>query len=120
MHFGRKVRATNAVDQFFMDIVKTLKELWNKLTSVFPDYPGNFAQFVEALHTHTAKQRGEQVVVPKGQLAKDIFFELENLENGGFLPRTHRNLRPKNHNALRLFHRNKLSIFGLVQGRTHI
>ena len=84
IHFGRKVRTGNAVDDIFTNIVKDLKQIWTKLKGIL-GYPNNFAEFVTALNTHAAAQRGEQVAAPTTALAKQIFLELQDANAGAYI-----------------------------------
>ena len=82
IHYGRKVRAGTEVDNIFIAIVQELKVVWDALRSML-GYDTNFDQFVAALNSHAATQRGEAVPPLKSKLAKQIFAELEALENSG-------------------------------------
>ena len=85
MHFGRKVRADNEVDNIFVQIVQDLKKLWNAMRAKL-GYTTGFDQFVAALNSHAAAQRGETFTVPKNPIAKQIFLELQAQNKSATIP----------------------------------
>jgi hypothetical protein len=83
---GERVRpGNNEVNNIFVKIVQDLKALYDKLKKLLK-YPKPFDEFVAALNEHSAKQRGELATVPKTEIARRMFSDLEETENGGLIP----------------------------------
>jgi hypothetical protein len=105
--FTQPSEADQEVTNFFKDLVRNLKKVWEMLKSVFPSYPESFQQFMKAVTAHADVEMGRQNrpfsrhVPPQSlgskakgnnQLARAMYAEFARLESLGddtaYLPNT--------------------------------
>ena len=81
----RRPARVDSIDNFFKTVVYDLRIVFRKVRHKLK-YNKTFESFVEALHTHSAAQRGEKVdTLWMTPLGKKMFDELEAAGNSGYI-----------------------------------